>query len=91
MKNIQTTIHLKNVFNFSQVELCEKLINNQGFHENFAFNLVYISINIRKIKFITYIYIHFNQHFDEKSDITTKIEAVKHLHAVFLLTSEQCQ
>ena len=91
MKNIGTTIHLKNEFHFSQVGSCEKLINHQGFHENFASNVVYISINIRKIKFITYIYIRFSQRFDEKSDINTKIEAVKHLHAVFLLTSEQGQ
>ena len=44
--------------------------------------------NSRKIKFIAYIYIHFNQNFDEKSDIRGKIEAGKHLHAVFLLTAE---
>ena len=48
-------------------------------------------INIRKIKFIAYIYIHFNQNVDEKSDISAKIEAGKHLHAVFLLTAIQRQ
>ena len=54
-------------------------------------NVVYTSINIRKIKFISHIYIHFNQNVDEKSDISTKIEAGKHLNAVFLLTAEQRQ
>ena len=34
--------------------------------------------------FITYIYIRFNQYLNEKS-----LKAVKHLHAVFLLTLEQ--
>ena len=37
-----------------------------------------------KNKFIGYIYIHFNQNLDEKSYISAKIEAVKHLHAVLL-------
>ena len=40
------------------------------------------------MKFFAYIYIHFNPNFDEKSDISAKIEAGKHLHAVFLLTAE---
>ena len=40
------------------------------------------------MKFIAYIYIHFNKNVDEKSDISAKIEAGKHLHAVFLLTAE---
>ena len=39
-------------------------------------NVVYISINIRKIKFIAYICIRFNQKLDEKSYIRAKIEAV---------------
>ena len=51
----------------------------------------YSSINIRKIKFIAYIYIHFNHNVDEKSYISTKIEAGKQLHAFFLLTTEQRQ
>ena len=46
---------------------------------------------MRKIQFIAYIYIHFNQNVDEKADISAKIEARKHLHAVFLLTAEQRQ
>ena len=54
-------------------------------------NVVYSSINIRKIKFIAYIYIHFNQNVDEKSDISATIEAGTHLHEVFLLTAEQRQ
>ena len=41
--------------------------------------------------FIVYIYIHFSQNVDEKSDISAKIEAGKHLHAIFLLTAEQRQ
>ena len=54
-------------------------------------NVVYTSINIRKIKFIAYIYICVNQTLDEKSYISAKIKAVKHLHAVFLLNEEQCR
>ena len=42
-------------------------------------NVVNTSINIRKIKFIVYIYIQFNQN-DEKYDISAKIEVGKHLH-----------
>ena len=41
--------------------------------------------------FIAYIYIHFNQNVDEKSDISAKLEAGKkkqHLHAVFLLKAD---
>ena len=34
-------------------------------------------------------YICFDQKLDEKSYISTKNKAVKHLHAVFLLTAEQ--
>ena len=59
-------------------------------HVNFA-SEVYTSINIRKVKFIAYINIHFNQNVHEKSDFSAKIEAGKHLHAVFLLTAEQRQ
>ena len=33
--------------------------------------------------------IRFNQNLDEKSNIDAKTEAVKHLHAVFLLTAEK--
>ena len=54
-------------------------------------NIVFTSINIRKVKLIAYIYIPFNQNLDEKSYISAKIEAVKQLHAVFLLTAEQRQ
>ena len=39
--------------------------------------------------FIAYIYIPFNQNLDKKSYKNAKKEAVKHLHAVFLLTAEQ--
>ena len=45
----------------------------------------------QKIKFIAYVYSHFNQNVDEKIDMSAKIEAGKHLHAVFLQTAEQCQ
>ena len=41
------------------------------------------------MKFIAYIYIPFYPEIDEKSGIGAKIEAGKHLHAVFLLTVEQ--
>ena len=50
---------------------------------------IYTSINIRKIKVIVYIYTPLNQNLDEKFYIKAEIEAVKHLHAVFLLTAEQ--
>ena len=59
--------------------------------QSIAPNVVYTSINIRKIKFIAYIYIHFNQNVGKKSDVSIKIEAGTHLHAVFLLTAEQRQ
>ena len=39
------------------------------------------SINIRKINFIAYIYIHFNPEFDEKSGMQAKIETWKHFIA----------
>ena len=48
--------------------------------------LVYNSINIRKIKFIAYIYIKFYPEFDEKSIIREKFEDWKHLHAVLVLS-----
>ena len=41
------------------------------------------SINIRKIKLIAYIYIHFNQNLQENFYISAKSGAVKHQHAVF--------
>ena len=63
-------------------------MNPFGVNVNFASDT---SINVRKIKFIAYIiiYIPFNQNLDEKSYKSAKIEAVKHLHAVFLLNAEQ--
>ena len=45
------------------------------------YSLLYTSINIRKIKFIAYIYIPFKQNLEEKSYISAKIDTVKHLHA----------
>ena len=39
--------------------------------------------------FIAYIYIPFNKNLDEKSYISAKIKAVKHLHAVYPLIAEQ--
>ena len=44
---------------------------------------VHTSMNLRKMKFISY------QNVDEKSGISAKIEAGQHLHAVFLLSVEQ--
>ena len=38
---------------------------------------------IKKNKFIPDIYISFSQNLDEKTNISAKIEAVKHFHAVF--------
>ena len=46
-------------------------------------------MNIRKIMFIPYIYPLFTQNLDEKSYISATTEAVKHLHAVVLLSAEQ--
>ena len=43
----------------------------------------------KKVKFIAYIYIRFNQNLDEKSYIRAKIEAIKQLHAVFLLQTAE--
>ena len=60
---------------------------------HFAWEPMYFftSINTRKIKFITYIYIHFIQNLDETSDIRAKIVAVKHLEEDFQLTLKQHQ
>ena len=66
-------------------------MNPKGVHVNLVPNVVYTSINIRKIEFIAYIYIHFNQNVDEKFDISAKIETGNYLHAVFLLTAVQRQ
>ena len=52
-------------------------------------NVVYTSKSVRKIKVIVYIYIRFNQTTDKKPYINAYTEAVKHLHAVVLLTSKQ--
>ena len=58
---------------------------------HFASNpvFVYTSINIRKMKFIAYIYIPVSQNLVKQSYVSAKIEAVKHLHEVFLQTEEQ--
>ena len=73
--------HLRNEFHFSEVY---RSVNQRGSCKLcWRPSAIYSSINIRKIKFIAYIYIHFNQNFDEKSDISANIEAGKHLHAVF--------
>ena len=50
---------------------------------------LYFGINIRINKFIAYIYIPFSQKLDENFCICAKIEAIKYLHAIFLLTAEQ--
>ena len=52
-------------------------------------NVVYTSINSRKIKFVAYIYIYFSAEFYEKSGIRNKTEPEKHLHTVLLQTAEQ--
>ena len=70
-------------------------MNPKGVYVNLATrikrrpNVVYTSTKIKKIKLIAYIYIRFNQNMDNKSYISAKIEAVKHLHTVFLLLAEQ--
>ena len=52
-------------------------------------NVVYTSINIRKMMFIAYIYFLFYLEIDEQFGITAKIEAEKELHADFLLKADQ--
>ena len=52
-------------------------------------NVVYTSINIRKMMSIAYIYFLFYLEIDEQFGITVKIEAEKELHAAFLLKADQ--
>ena len=52
-------------------------------------NVVYTSINIRKMMFIAYIYFLFYLEIDEQFGITAKIEAEKELHADLLLKADQ--
>ena len=52
-------------------------------------NVVYTSINIRKMMFIAYIYFLFYLEIDEQFGIRAKIEAEKELHADFLLKADQ--
>ena len=52
-------------------------------------NIVYTSINIRKMMSIAYIYFLFYLEIDEQFGITAKIEAEKELHADFLLKTDQ--
>ena len=52
-------------------------------------NVVYTSINIRKMMFIAYIYFLFYLKIHEKFGKTAKIEAEKELHADFLLKADQ--
>ena len=47
-------------------------MNPEGGHANF----------VRKNRFIAYIYIQFNQNFDEKSSLNAKVKAAEHLHAI---------
>ena len=67
-------------------------MNPEGVHVNFASDPIYtlhFDKHQKKNKFTAYIYSHFNQNHDKKSYINAKIEAVKHLHAVFLQAAEQ--
>ena len=52
-------------------------------------NVVYTSINIRKMMFIAYIYFLFYLEIDEQFGVRAKIEAEKELHADFLLKADQ--
>ena len=52
-------------------------------------NVVYTSINIRKMMSIAYIYFLFYLEIDEQFGIRAKIEAEKELHADFLLKADQ--
>ena len=48
-------------------------------------NVANTSINIRKIKFIAYIYIRFNRNLNEKINmyISAETETISYLHAIF--------
>ena len=50
-------------------------------------SMKYIWYSPQKSRYPLYIFIHFSQNPDEKSYISAKIEAVKHLHAVNLLSA----
>ena len=52
-------------------------------------NVVYTSINIRKMMFIAYIYFLFYLEIDEQFGITAKIETEKELLADFLFKADQ--
>ena len=65
-------------------------MNPEETHVNIASDPMYLtlvfSINLRKIKFIAYSHIPFNQNLDKKntySYVRAKFEAVKQLRAVF--------
>ena len=64
-------------------------MNPEGVRVNFASQCSLHFDKHQKIKFIAYIYIRFNQNLDDISYIIAKIDAVKHLQAVFLLTAEK--
>ena len=69
-------------------------MKHEGVHVNFASDLVYFTLQytsekkISSLLIFTFILI---KPLTKKSYINLKIEAVKHLYTVFLLTAEQCQ
>ena len=63
----------------------------KGFMETLLATQCSLHYKHQKIYFIGYIYSLFNQNLDIKSNISSKTEAIKQLHAVFLLTAEQGQ
>ena len=52
-------------------------------------NVVYTSINIRKMMSIAYIYFLFYLEIDEQLGITAKVEAENELHVDFVLKADQ--
>ena len=83
-------VFLRNDFHFPDVYRSINIGSRRG-SSKFCTrpSVVYNSINIGKIKFIAYIYIHFYAELDEKYCKKAKIESTKRLHAIFLLTAER--
>ena len=68
--------------------VCKSSLFRLWYFKSSGMNFIFLT-DIRKIKFIAYIYIRFNKNLDEKSHLSAKTQADKHIHAVFLLTAEQ--
>ena len=97
--NTETVSCLRNEFHFSEVYRSENYNGSsvqsewiqKGFIETLLATQCSLHYKHQKINFIDYIYSLFNQNLDIKSNISCKTEAIKQLHAFFLLTAEQGQ